>query len=301
MHYWQEQHEGLPLGGVCMALIIDDPSDMQRIAEEARRSGKRIGVVPTMGYLHEGHLSLIRAARQRTDTVVTTVFVNPVQFGPTEDFERYPRDLSRDASLAAEEGTDYVFAPDVKTIYPERYSTYVLVERLSGVLEGRSRPGHFRGVATVVAKLFNITRPHVAVFGQKDAQQVIIIRRMVQDLNFDVELLVMPTIRESDGLALSSRNSYLSPEQRGEAAVLYKSLQLGQRLVANGERSSARILAAMADLITKETTGIVDYISVADAGTLEEVAECGPGKALLISLAVRFGSTRLIDNITITR
>jgi pantoate--beta-alanine ligase len=273
---------------------------MQRTSEVVRREGKRIGVVPTMGYLHEGHLSLVRAAKRRTDFVITTVFVNPTQFGPGEDFDRYPRDMARDTSLAAGAGTDCIFAPEMRDVYPEGYSTFVQVERLGEVLEGSSRPGHFRGVATIVAKLLNITKPHVVVFGQKDAQQVVIVSRMLHDLNFDVEVMIMPTVREPDGLALSSRNSYLTAAQRSEAPVLYQSLQLAERLIAGGERSSATVIGAMKELLGKQSSGIVDYISIADGMTLEELPECKVRRPMLVSLAVRFGSTRLIDNIMIT-
>jgi pantoate--beta-alanine ligase len=282
-----------------MANIIHDPADMQRTSEAARKEGKRIGVVPTMGCLHEGHLSLIRAARRRTEFVITTIFVNPTQFGPAEDFDRYPRDIGGDTSLATGAGADCIFAPEMRDVYPEGYSTYVQVERLGEALEGRSRPGHFRGVATIVAKLLNITKPHVAVFGQKDAQQVVIINRMLHDLNFNVELMIVPTVREQDGLAMSSRNSYLTPTQRREAPVLYQSLQLAEGLIAGGETSSATVLGAMQELITKHSSGVVDYVSIADGATLEELLECKVHRPILVSLAVRFGSTRLIDNIRI--
>lgn len=283
-----------------MAVVIQNPVEMRQISEEARKVGKRIGVVPTMGYLHEGHLSLIRAAKQLTDLVITTIFVNPTQFGPAEDFNRYPRDMDRDTSLATEAGTDYIFAPGVKDMYPEGYSTYVEVERIGDMLEGRSRPGHFRGVATIVAKLLNITMPHVAVFGQKDAQQVVVLRRMVHDLNFGLELKVMPTVREPDGLALSSRNSYLTPAQRREAPVLYQSLKLAERLILGGERSCARVIEAMKESILTQSSGGIDYVSIVDSATLEELQDCHGARQILVSLAVRFGSTRLIDNVLIT-
>jgi pantoate--beta-alanine ligase len=280
-----------------MAALIRDISEMQSLADRLRSEGKRLGVVPTMGYLHEGHLSLIRIARQRVDIVITTIFVNPMQFGPAEDFERYPRDLARDTSLAASSGTDYLFAPDTKAMYTEDHRTYINVERFDSILEGKSRPGHFRGVATVVAKLLNITKPHIAVFGQKDAQQVVVIRQMMGDLNFDTELVIAPTVREPDGLALSSRNTYLSSEQRQQAPVLFRSLKLAEQRIREGEHDSARIIHEMNDLIRAQSSGVADYISIADGRTLEDLASCKGHRPTLISLAVRFGATRLIDNI----
>ena len=279
---------------------IDTVSDMQHTAERLRLEGRRVAVVPTMGFLHEGHLHLIRTARSHADETVTTIFVNPAQFGPGEDLERYPRDLPRDAALAAGAGTDYLFTPSAQEMYPERYQTYVTVEHLSGMLEGKSRPGHFRGVATIVAKLFNIVRPHIAVFGQKDAQQVAVVRQMIRDLDFGIELVVVPTVREHDGLAMSSRNTYLTAEQRRQAPVLFRSLRHAEELVNKGERSSERIIGAMRDLIQGQSSGIIDYISVADAETLEELTQCEGGRPAVISLAVRFGSTRLIDNVMTT-
>jgi len=280
-----------------LGTVIQNIAEVQSLSDRLRAEGKRIGVVPTMGYLHEGHLSLIRIARQHANVVITTIFVNPTQFGPGEDFERYPRDLERDTSLAESAGTSYIFAPERKAMYSADHRAYVNVERFDSMLEGKSRPGHFRGVATVVAKLFNITKPHVAVFGQKDAQQVVVIRQMMKDLNFDIELIVAPTIRESDGLALSSRNSYLSAQQRNEAPVLYQSLKLSEQFIRDGENDAARIMNAMRGLIRDRSSGIIDYISIADGQTLEELPSINGRRPLLISLAVRFGSTRLIDNI----
>lgn len=283
-----------------MARVIRDIAEMQSLSDSLRAEGKRIGVVLTMGYLHEGHLSLIRIARQRADVVITTIFVNPTQFGPSEDFERYPRDLARDTSLAASAGTSYIFAPEKMAMYSADHRTYISVGRFESILEGKSRPGHFRGVVTVVGKLFNITKPHVAVFGQKDAQQVVVIRQMIKDLNFDIELIVAPTVRENDGLALSSRNSYLTPQQRSEAPVLFRSLKLAEQLIRDGENDSKRVINAMSGLINAQSSGVVDYISIADGQTLEEQENCKGRRPLLISLAVRFGSTRLIDNILLT-
>jgi pantoate--beta-alanine ligase len=207
---------------------------MQRTSDALRREGKRIGVVPTMGYLHEGHLSLMHIAKQQSDVLITTIFVNPAQFGPGEDFSQYPRDLKRDTQLAESAGTDILFTPDEKDMYPNGYHSFVIVERVTEVLEGKFRPTHFRGVATVVVKLFNITRPHVAVFGQKDAQQAAVVKQLVNDLNVGVEIVVAPTVREPDGLALSSRNVYLSADERRQSLALSRSLQLARQLVLNG-------------------------------------------------------------------
>lgn len=276
--------------------FISDPIAMRSRSEEARRAGLRIALVPTMGALHEGHCSLIRIARARCDLVITSVFVNPTQFGKGEDYDRYPRDLEHDGVLAAGAGSDIVFAPSVPDIYPEGFQTAVSVEKLTEVLEGAVRPGHFRGVTTVVAKLLNITRPHIAVFGQKDAQQVAVVRTMVRDLDFGVEIVVGPIIREADGLALSSRNVYLSPADRAGAPALYRSLQRAAEKISGGEQDPNVIRRMMTDLITSSSPGIVQYISIADERTLDERQTVNPGDRILISLAVRFGRTRLIDN-----
>jgi pantoate--beta-alanine ligase len=270
---------------------------MQLQAERWRQEGRLVGLVPTMGYLHEGHLSLIRIARERSDVVVTSIFVNPTQFAPHEDYQRYPRDLPRDMALAEQAGCDVIFHPSVEEMYPAGYLTYVEVEKITGVLCGRSRPTHFRGVTTVVAKLFNIVKPHVAVFGQKDAQQALVVRRMAQDLNFDLEIVVAPIVREPDGLAMSSRNSYLSPEERRQAVVLSKALQRASELVAAGERSAARLVMEMEAVIRTAPSARVDYVAVVDAQTLEEVEQLRG--QVLIALAVWIGSTRLIDNVMV--
>lgn len=280
--------------------VVTSIPELQRLANEARLTGKRVGVVPTMGFLHDGHLSLIRIARQHSDVVITTIFVNPAQFAPNEDFEAYPRDLVRDEKLAEKAGTDLLFVPGVREMYPEGYLTYVDVENITKVLEGKSRPTHFRGVTTVVAKLLNIAKPRVAVFGQKDAQQVAVIRQMVKDLNFDVDIIVGPIIRESDGLALSSRNVYLSPEQRSDALVLSQSLRAGEKMILEGERWPDAIRAAMRDHISTKPSASIDYVSLADAATLEELTTVRPGRQILVSLAVRVGQTRLIDNTLVT-
>ena len=284
-----------------MATVVRDVVEMQATAERMRLDGKRIGVVPTMGYLHEGHLSLIRRARTEADVVITTIFVNPSQFGPNEDFSRYPRNFERDLSFVEQAGTDFIFAPEVASMYPHAYSTYVSVERITDVLEGKSRPGHFRGVATIVAKLFNITKPHIAVFGQKDAQQIAVIKQMIRDLNFDIRLIVAPIVREPDGLAMSSRNTYLTPQQRMEAVVLSRVLRMAEDRVRDGEVDVRRLIHEMTFVIKNNSSGVIDYVSIADNQTLAECERIEEGKEILVSLAVRFDSTRLIDNTIIRR
>ncbi len=273
---------------------------MQRFADSLRVRGKRIGVVPTMGYLHEGHLSLIRIARQKSDVVITTIFVNPTQFAPNEDFTRYPRDIERDKRLAEEAETDILFVPERNEMYESTHRTYVQFEELGDRLEGKIRPGHFRGVATIVAKLFNITKPHVAIFGQKDAQQAILIQRMVRDLNFDLEIIIAPIVREPDGLAMSSRNIYLTPEQRTQSIVLSQSLRLAEKLLDSGEHNCNTIINEMKKLISAQPLASPDYVSITEMTTLNELTEIQKGITALISLAVRFGTTRLIDNTIVT-
>ncbi|WP_253256536.1 MULTISPECIES: pantoate--beta-alanine ligase [unclassified Neomoorella] len=263
----------------------------------ARQQGKSIGLVPTMGYLHEGHLTLARTAREQNDVVIMSIFVNPTQFGPGEDLERYPRDLERDQKLAAAAGVDAIFAPAVAEMYPPGYATYVQVEGLTEVLCGASRPGHFRGVATVVSKLFNIVQPDRAYFGLKDYQQAVVIKRLVRDLNFPVDIITVPTVRESDGLALSSRNKYLSPEERQSALSLYRALNIGADLIRSGERRAAVVREAMAQEILSRPGTRIDYVAVNDAETLEPLDEI-KGRVLL-ALAVWVGNTRLIDNLTL--
>jgi pantoate--beta-alanine ligase len=269
---------------------------MQRIALSRRGKG-RVGLVPTMGYLHEGHFQLVQAARKQSDFVVVSIFVNPIQFGPKEDFRRYPRDFGRDRRLLESAGADVVFCPAVKDMYPEGYATFVEVERLGDGLCGASRPGHFRGVATVVAKLFNIVMPDVAVFGAKDAQQAFVIRRMARDLGFHTRIVILPTAREKDGLAMSSRNVYLTPEQRAEAPVLHRSLKLARQLISHGERKAARVKAAMRRLIRCGSGGRIDYVEIVDTDELRPVKTI-EGE-VLVALAVFFGKTRLIDNVVV--
>jgi pantoate--beta-alanine ligase len=269
---------------------------MQRLAVAFKREGS-LGLVPTMGGLHEGHLGLVRVARRRCRRVVVSIFVNPAQFGPGEDFARYPRNLRRDCRLLESVGVDAVFAPSVQQMYPSGYATHVDVERLTMHLCGASRPGHFRGVATVVAKLLNIVQADVAVFGRKDAQQASVIRRMVFDLNMPVRLIVAPTRREKDGLAMSSRNAYLSASDRAAAPALHESLQLARRLVTRGERDARVIRAEVRRYIRARTHGRLDYVEIVDGSELTPV-ETIKGD-VLIALAVHFGKTRLIDNVTV--
>jgi pantoate--beta-alanine ligase len=281
-------------------ILVTEPQEMQRLAEDARRGGKEIAFVPTMGALHAGHLTLIRGALEYGDLVVTSVFVNPAQFGKGEDFTRYPRDLDRDGLLAADAGSDVLFAPSAGAMYPAGYATFVDLEGVTSMLEGKARPGHFKGVATVVAKLANIVRPHVMLLGQKDAQQVVVIRRMLADMNTGVKVVVVPTVRESDGLAMSSRNAYLSASERAQAPVLHRALQAVEQRVRAGERHGDVLHALMVSTIGTSDLAVIDYVSVADAGSLQELTTLSPGMAVLVSLAVRFGSTRLIDNCTFT-
>ncbi|ABO50314.1 pantothenate synthetase [Desulforamulus reducens MI-1] len=268
--------------------------EIRLLLNTVRNKGKYIGLVPTMGFLHQGHLSLVHEAKRHCDVVVMSIFVNPTQFGPNEDYDAYPRDLQRDTSLAAEAGVDIIFAPPAEEMYPQEFSSYVDVTGVSESLCGGSRPGHFRGVATVVTKLFNIIQPQAAFFGQKDFQQVLVIKRMVADLNMHVKIVDVPIMREIDGLALSSRNIYLSPEERQAALVLYRSLMLAQELIVNGEREIRRIKEAVIKAIGAEPRANIDYVEILSIPNLTPIDQL-KGKALL-ALAVRFGKTRLIDN-----
>jgi pantoate--beta-alanine ligase len=256
-----------------------------------------MGLVPTMGYLHEGHLSLVRRAREECDHVVVSIFVNPTQFGPREDLSKYPRDLDRDLSLLEPLGVDLVWMPTAESMYPPGYQTWVEVEGITRPLEGSMRPGHFRGVTTVVAKLFNAVQPHKAYFGQKDAQQAAVIRQMTRDLNFPIEIVVCPIVREPDGLAMSSRNVYLDPEQRKAATVLSRSLRAAKEAYEKGERDAEKLRGKMKEVLAGEPLADVQYVSCADYDTLEEL-ETVTGKALL-SMAVFMGKTRLIDNVVL--
>jgi len=267
---------------------------MQEIAFSLRLEGKSIALVPTMGYLHEGHLSLVRLARKAADVLVVSIFVNPAQFGPSEDFKDYPRDMKKDLELCEKEKVDIVFSPKTEDIYPGGYSTYVTEERLSRGLCGATRPGHFRGVATVVTKLFNIVAPDVAFFGQKDYQQSLLIRKMTEDLNLPVKIEVGPIVREEDGLAMSSRNDYLDPGERREALCLYRSLRIAEEMIEAGERNSEEIRRSMKEIIETESSARIDYIEIVDGRTLQPRHRIEDNT--LIALAVFVGRTRLIDN-----
>lgn len=277
--------------------IVNKVEEIRNIVKEFKRQGKTVGLVPTMGYLHEGHLTLIRQAKAVCDVVVASIFVNPLQFGPNEDYAVYPRNIEQDSSNAAATGLDILFAPEVEDMYPQGFNnmmTFVDVVKVTDKLCGASRPGHFRGVATVVTKLFNIVGPDTAFFGQKDAQQVVVIKRMVADLNMDVNILTVPIVREADGLAMSSRNVFLSSEERRAALVLNQSLQKAAALMNSGEKSGERLRGAIRDIIAAEPLASIDYIAICDTETLEELTAVD--KKALIALAVKIGKTRLIDN-----
>jgi pantoate--beta-alanine ligase len=280
--------------------IINRKARMASLARKIRRENKTIGFVPTMGALHEGHLKLVEEARQMCDIVIVSIFVNPAQFNEKEDFSKYPRDLTSDAALLTEYQVDYIFAPDRQEIYPEGFSTYVTVEDLSEKLEGASRPGHFRGVATVVTILFNTIRPDFAVFGQKDAQQVAVIRRLTQDLGFDTEIVVLPTVREESGLAMSSRNARLSDEERQKASVIYRSLREAKIAARNGERNASTLAQIVQKTIEAEPLAQIDYVAVVDNETLEPIEKIAENP-VLIAVAARFGKVRLIDNTILNR
>jgi pantoate--beta-alanine ligase len=277
--------------------IVTDILEMQSLAESLRRRGRTIGFVPTMGFLHEGHLALMRQARRACNTVAVSIFVNPTQFGPNEDFERYPRDEEGDRGKCEAAGVDVLFVPTAPEMYPEKPDVFVSVEGISEILEGRVRPGHFRGVATVVNKLFHIVKPHKAFFGQKDFQQCVIIRRMVKGLNLDVEIVVHPTVREQDGLAMSSRNSYLNADERRAAPVIFRALSAARELFLAGTREPEKIKNKMRAILQVEPGVTIDYIEIADPETLASLETLRNTLAILV--AVRLGRTRLIDNIII--
>ena len=280
-----------------MTKIIEKSSEIIKYVQDARRDGAIIAFVPTMGAFHEGHLSLMRRARKDADKVIISVFVNPLQFSAGEDFDRYPRQLDLDMKLAESEQADILFVPTVAEIYPKGFATYIDQQDLPEKLCGAFRPGHFRGVMTVVAKLFNVVRPDIAYFGQKDYQQALIIRLMVTDLNFNILIKILPTIREEDGLAMSSRNVYLGPKQRKDATLIYKALKKADELIANGENSAPKVIKEMAKMIKKIKGVKIDYVSIVNQDTLEAIREI-KGKTL-IAVAVRVGKARLIDNIFI--
>jgi pantoate--beta-alanine ligase len=279
--------------------IVETLMELRSLVHLARKRGKSVGLVPTMGYLHEGHLTLMRRAKAEQGFVIATIFVNPLQFGPSEDFAVYPRDLERDSRMAETTGVDVLFAPSVEEMYPAgngKTFTYVDVETVTNTLCGASRPGHFRGVATIVSKLINMAEADVAYFGQKDAQQLAVIRQMVRDLNMNVKIVGVPIVREADGLALSSRNKYLSPAERLGALVLSRSLALATEKLSTGERNAAKIIDAMRAMIESEPLASIDYVAVVDGDMMQPLQQMKSGA--LIALAVRFGKTRLIDNMT---
>ena len=278
--------------------IIPSVLEMQTLAHELRSKGQIIGLVPTMGALHDGHLSLVRLAAERADKVVVSIFVNPAQFAPSEDFNKYPRELEADVAKCDSAGADYVFAPPPDEVYPKGYSTYITEERIAKPLEGISRPTHFRGVTTVVAKLFNMCRPDLAVFGQKDAQQVAVIQKMVTDLNFTIDIVIAPTLREPDGLAMSSRNRYLTATQRAEALSISRALFKARDMVAAGERRSDRLVAEATHILGQQRRIRVIYVSLVDRYTMEPMKEAEPGRAL-VTIAVWVDEVRLIDNIVL--
>jgi pantoate--beta-alanine ligase len=269
--------------------------DVRSFVRDARKKGLSIGLVPTMGYLHQGHISLVEASKKENNLTILTIFVNPTQFGPNEDLSKYPRDMERDLKLCSEAGVDLVFSPEVSELYPEGFCTYVNVEGITSSLCGKSRPTHFRGVTTIVSKLFNISTPDRAYFGQKDAQQFFVIERMTKDLNMDINLVMCPIVRENDGLAKSSRNVYLNPEERKQSLVLSQSLKLAEKLILSGERKADIIISEMKKNIDKMNLANIDYIEIVHAKTLQP-ADLIEGNTL-VALAVKFGNTRLIDNI----
>jgi len=275
--------------------IIKKIYEMKAISSKARQNGKIIVFVPTMGYFHEGHLSLMREGKRLGDLLIVSLFVNPTQFGPSEDYQRYPRDLQRDKKMAEEVGVDFLFVPEVEEMYPPDHQTIVRVEKVTRGLCGKSRPNHFQGVATVVTMLFNIVMPHIAIFGEKDFQQLVTIRQMVKDLFMDIEIVGMPTVRESDGLAMSSRNTYLSSNERKAATYLYQSLKMAEELIKSGEKRPEKIIEKMKNFLFSEPLIKIDYIHICNTRTLEDVNEI-EGE-VLIALAAYIGQTRLIDNL----
>lgn len=272
---------------------------MQLISNQLHLEGKVIGLVPTMGYLHEGHLSLINKSKKTSDITIVSVFVNPTQFGPREDFGKYPRDIRRDKQLLKDAGVDYVFIPDTNEIYPDQFQTYVNVENTTKILEGDSRPTHFRGVTTIVSMLFNIVKPDKSYFGQKDAQQAFVLQQMARDLKFNIKIVVVPVVREKDGLALSSRNVYLSGTERTDALVLNHSLMYARKMISNGSKDAAKILSGMKRMINRVGSSDLDYVNIVDALTFNPAKTLQHGRKYYVLIACRIGKTRLIDNILI--
>ena len=277
--------------------VVKTIKHLRQILNEARRKGQKIGFVPTMGYFHEGHLSLMRRAKKECDSCVVSIYVNPKQFAPQEDLSRYPRDIKRDAAMAKKENVDILFIPSDNVVYPNRYLTYIDVERISNTLCGKVRPGHFKAVATVVAKLLNMVQPDVMYLGQKDAQQVAVLSKMIADLNFPVSIRVVPTVREKDGLAMSSRNVFLTARERSQAPVLYRALKGVVMRIEAGERKASRVTGIIHQMIAQRSNGKIQYVACVDAGTLEPL-KILKGK-VLIALSVFFGKTRLIDNVIV--
>lgn len=275
--------------------IVTNLKEMKNISSEAKRMGKTIVLVPTMGFFHEGHLSLMREGRRRGDLLVVSLFVNPTQFSPGEDFERYPRDFERDRRMAEDVGVDILFAPETEEMYPPNHQTFVYVEKLTKGLCGKSRPSHFQGVTTVVNMLFNIVMPHIAIFGEKDFQQLVTIKQMVRDLHMDIDVLGMPIVREADGLAMSSRNTYLKPDERKAALSIYRSLKMAEELLQKGERKSEAILRELNKVLMSEPLIKIDYIQVCNINTLEDVDRIQGD--VVIAIAAYVGQTRLIDNL----
>ncbi len=278
-------------------LTVTTAQAMNALSREWKTSGRTVGFVPTMGSLHEGHLSLVRESKKRAAATAVSIFVNPAQFGPKEDYKKYPRDFARDAALLEKEGVDAVFFPTADEMYPRGYKTYITVQNLEDRLCGKSRPGHFRGVATVVLKLFNIVEPDLAFFGWKDAQQVIILRRMAADLNLGIEIVACPLVREPDGLAMSSRNAYLSRDERQAALVLSRSLAEAEKLIGAGERDAGRLIGAIRKMIEAARLARLDYVEITDVTELRPLSKLGG--EVLVALAVYVGTTRLIDNIRV--
>ena len=279
--------------------IINSVKEMQKFSESSRLKDKILALVPTMGFLHQGHLKLMEEGRKRADTLIISIFVNPTQFSVGEDLEKYPRDMERDKKLAERVGVDVVFAPSASEMYPKGYQTYVNVENVTRNLCGVSRPTHFRGVTTVVAKLFNTVKPHIAIFGEKDFQQLVTIRQMVKDLNFDIEIVGIPTVREKDGLAMSSRNAYLTPEERKAGLSLNQAISIARDIFRSGERRSERILREVRRRIESEGLTDIDYVKMCDSQTLEDIEEID--RDAVLAMAVKVGRTRLIDNCTFER
>lgn len=277
--------------------VVKSVKEMHLISGQLRLEGKKIGFVPTMGYLHEGHLSLVRKSKENSDITVVSIFVNPTQFAPTEDLDKYPRDFERDEMLLNQENVDFLFYPDKDEIYPEGFSTFVEVGEITKVLEGESRPSHFKGVTTIVSILFNIVKPHYSVFGQKDAQQASVIKKMTSDLHFEIEIEIAPIVREKDGLAMSSRNVYLNQKEREDALVLSKSLYLAEDLIKKGERDFNIIKEKMIGVISQAETAYLDYIQAVESDSFSKVNLFEKGKSYFVLIACRIGRTRLIDNL----